>query len=169
MACGTPPRHGLMSSAMPAPRIRTSETPGHRSRVANLTTRPRGQPPRVQFFIKRARCFKSPKFLLLEKKKTRTPVSFSHVNLPFCLTLNPEPSAAFWAFVMNSCLPPGGRRSLPKTLGGRSCCGRAGEGGKIKQGKEEILSTPWIPSTAEELKMTFSLLKKVIIIKALFL
>ena len=45
VACGTPPQHGLMSSATSAPRIRTSETLGRQSRVRNLTTWPRGQPP----------------------------------------------------------------------------------------------------------------------------
>ena len=33
MAFGTPPQHGLMCRAISAPRIRTSETPGHGSGV----------------------------------------------------------------------------------------------------------------------------------------
>uniref|UniRef100_A0A9L0IJL6 KRAB domain-containing protein n=1 Tax=Equus asinus TaxID=9793 RepID=A0A9L0IJL6_EQUAS len=34
VTCGTPPQHGLMSSAMSAPRIRTNETLGRRQRSA---------------------------------------------------------------------------------------------------------------------------------------
>uniref|UniRef100_A0A9L0S5M1 KRAB domain-containing protein n=1 Tax=Equus caballus TaxID=9796 RepID=A0A9L0S5M1_HORSE len=47
VACGTLPQHGLMSSAMSAPRIRTDETLGRLQRSANLTTRPRGQPLKI--------------------------------------------------------------------------------------------------------------------------
>ena len=36
VACGMPPHHGLMSSAMSAPRIQTGETLGHRSRAHEL-------------------------------------------------------------------------------------------------------------------------------------
>ena len=44
VACGMPSKHGLMSSAMSAPRILTGKTLGHRSGVTNLTTQPRGRP-----------------------------------------------------------------------------------------------------------------------------
>ena len=45
MACGTPPQHGLTSSAMSAPRIRTSKTLGHSRRgVQEVDHGPQGRP-----------------------------------------------------------------------------------------------------------------------------
>ena len=44
MACGTPPQHGLMSSAMSAPRIQTGKPWAAEEEHANLTTWPQGRP-----------------------------------------------------------------------------------------------------------------------------
>ena len=50
MASGTPPQHGLMSGAMSAPRIRTSETLGHRSGARELNHSAMGPAPVVLVF-----------------------------------------------------------------------------------------------------------------------
>ena len=45
-----PPQHGLMSSAMSAPRIQTGETLGHRSGVRKLNHSAVGPAPIPEFF-----------------------------------------------------------------------------------------------------------------------
>ena len=51
VACGTPPQHGRMSSAMFAPRIRTNETLGRLQQSARTQPLGHGASPQFIFFL----------------------------------------------------------------------------------------------------------------------